>query len=449
MARDLTKLFEPHVALIYEEQRQLNNGIGVVVGEPEEPGMTVKKGDTVKFKRRPHAKKVTRGTTIDAFPTVADGPDGENREVVIDTEDYYGEDILYADSGLQYLTSADGQAEVVRILQSSVGLLANAMNASVLTGILPQVSMASGDPANALFQNPTPLTGAPWEVNNIYQRAGDILDRYGAPRDGRRMLLSNAQRVFAYSLPQNSNFDQGGSGAAAVRQGVMPMLNGFTTWNQPYNLTSATVSTTASFGYANEAANATAIVAGTPAVRDLTIDITADGANALDLKAGDVLYFTILATPLDAPELRRIQGYTVATDTAVPISSTVSVPITRSLRHEPSDPTSGPDVTAGMYLRGITSHAAGLAFQEDAVRLMMFPPWPVGSGAADVQAGVGPTIAVATLADIPIEQGGTGLTFWMRMVQGVEGFNVSVGALWGYEVIRPENILRVVTPPVA
>jgi len=259
-------------------------------------------------------------------------------------------------------------------------------------------------------------------------------------------MLSDNQVLLAAGLPSFGNFDAGGPGAAAVRQGGIPDIRQITTHTQPFGLQSTTVATPSNFGYATEAAAATATIFATPAVYDTEIQIEAAVGAPLDLKEGNVLYFTPSSAQLGNAQRGRIQGYVVAADTAIAGGANGAVPITRGVRVNPANPTEA-DVYAGLYLRGITSHSAGLCMTEGAVELLMFPPWALGTYPHNIQSGAGNTVGTATIRDKSVAEGGTGLTFWIRMIQMIESFNISVGCYYGYHVVRPAHILRVVTPP--
>ena len=147
-----------------------------------------------------------------------------------------------------------------------------------------------------------------------------------------------------------------------------------------------------------------------------------------------------------------MQGYVVAVDTAIPATTTVSVPITRSIRYDPFEPaTSGnpgvPDVQAGLYLRGMRSHSVGFALQRDAVVLMLVDPYASHISAEyGGPTAVGGVLATATISDASIEEGGSGLSFFMRILAGTEGWELRVDAWAGWHVVRPESILRIVSP---
>jgi len=449
MAVDLTLLFEPYRSQIFDDAIQLNLGVGALCGKPKEPGKNVKLGDTVEYFRRPPAKQVTRGAGINDTPTVAGGPGMSQHTVKISREQYFGDDFFHRGSGFEFLQNEEGQAAILSNVKSAVGQCALALNKAVLESVLPEVALAINKPSEELFQSVATPTGAPWQSYALYQHIADLMTFYGAPLSGRSLLLSSGQRLLAGTLPAYGNFDTGGAGAAAVRQGALPMINGITTYHQPFSLQSTTVSTPSSFGYATEATAATATIFASPDPGDLEIAIEAGGGAPLDLKAGDVLYFTTSSAELGDARRGLIQGYVVAADTAIAGGANDVVPITRAVRTNPAAPSSGADVSAGMFLRGITSHTAGLAFAAGAVELLMFPPWPLGSSPNAVQSGSGPTVGTGIVADRPMSEGGTGLTFWVRMLQFTEGFHVQVGSISGEAVVRPEHILRVVTPPVA
>jgi hypothetical protein len=451
------------MAKMFGELTQSNRGMGLVAVEQKFPDNRVNQGDEVEYHRRPRSKKVTRSLTpaIDEKPVVGTGPGSENLKVKIDKQvGGYGDEMLrgMGGAGIEYLKNNETlQAEVMRITADAVVNTSNDLLEQFMDpagGILNDVSLAINNPNKELFQDTTdsnPNLGAPWQRNGVFSQAAKVLNYYGNADRERMMMLSEDQCSLYNGAAFSGNYDENGPGNRAARNfnSIPQDTSNFLPFKQIYTPQSTTVSTPLSFGYNSENDPATATIAATPDVRDTSISITA-GANALDLKAGDVLYFTPDAAPLPNNERGRVQGYVVAVDTAIPATTTVSVPITRSVRYHPFLRDNAPDIKAGLYVRGITSHSVGLAFQRDAVALMLVDPF--GTHVAAEYGGspqpYGNVLAVAKIADKSVAEGGSGLSFWMRILVYNEGWQLDVRAWAGWHVVRPESIVRVVTPPI-
>jgi hypothetical protein len=448
---DFTPFFRQNDAGMFYEQAQMGRAVAACIREAKvsDGGAEALLGTKIRYKRRPIPTVVTQGSGITDWPAAGAYYADELTELEITDEASYGADFNWTWPGMAVLTDVEAAREFLQFVRMSVDEASMDLNRKFLAGVLSEIGMSVGRADEPLFQRTdgATATGAPHEDLGIYPLLSDTMDRYGTPRTGRRLILSNGQRALYGNNPFMSGFNTAGPTAGGVRNGDMPPVEGITTFRSPASLNSVIVGDETNFGYADEAAAATAVVAGAPEVRDLTISITAAVGVPLDLKEGHCLYFTATPDPLSATQRERVQGYVVAADTPIAGGATVAVPITKSLRINPDNRQAGPDISVGMYLRGHVSHAAGIALHENAIDLVMARPWPTAAEAPGI--GGGMNVGHGMIADKPFSQGGTGLSFWFMIKQLPNGVNIRVAARFGWHVVRQENVIRVVSRRVA